>query len=65
MNINKIRNKYDPENDYAPVSWVDMELAEEVISLQKDLTRCVAVINNLQDQVLIMQKVILRLQKLM
>ena len=37
MNIQQIRDRYDPENDAHPVTWLEMQLAEEVHKLQEEL----------------------------
>ena len=37
MNIQQIRDRYDPENDAHPVTWLEMQLAEEVNKLRIEL----------------------------
>ncbi len=51
MNIQQIRDRYDPENDAHPVTWLEMQLAEEIERLQKIIVQLKGDIHSLQFQV--------------
>ena len=68
MNIETIRNRYDPENDSSKVTWVDMQLAEEIERLNKvitDLTFVVAEqsskINTINQNLMPTQRLVLKI----
>ena len=51
MNIQQIRDRYDPENDAHPVTWLEMQLAEELHKTQYEVAELQHQIHDLRESI--------------